>query len=654
MCGLSGFLFGPGAWSGPEIEEILGKQAKSIGHRGPDDTGRWHDHAGGIGLAHRRLAIVDLSPTGHQPMVSASGRYVMVFNGEIYNHLALRQTLSAQEMAPTWRGGSDTETLLAAVDAWGFEATIQSAVGMFAIALWDRERCELTLCRDRFGEKPLYYGWQGSGSKQCFLFGSELKALRAHPTFTGDINRGALALQLRHNCIPAPYSIYEGINKLSPGSFLVVSYEGRAVQVHQYWSTSTVALKGAANPFEGSRAEATTQMERLLSDSIRGQMMADVPLGAFLSGGVDSSTVVALMQAQSDRRVKTFTIGFDRADYNEAEYAKAVARHLGTEHTELYVSAAEAMAVIGNLPAIYDEPFSDSSQIPTYLVAQLAKRDVTVALSGDAGDEVFCGYNRYQITAQLWSRLARLPLPLRRLAARAIKYSSPDAWNSLAAAVRRVAPNAVPFANIGDKLHKGAGVLTSASCAELHLNLASHWRNPASVVLGAQEPSTLMNTRNAGFENIDDMQHMMLVDTLTYLPDDILTKVDRAAMAVSLETRLPYLDHRVVEFAWQLPQDMKLHAGQTKWILREILAKHVPRELFERPKMGFGIPLGEWLRGPLKDWAGALLETGRLKREGFFDAAQVSAKWTQHCAGQRDWQYDLWDVLMFQLWLEQQ
>ena len=651
MCGFVGFLGGIIPHGRLDGEAMLKRMADTIAYRGPDDAGYWCDEDHRVGLGHRRLAIVDLSLAGHQPMQSASGRYIIAFNGEIYNHLLLRQELRATGQTPSWRGHSDTETLLAGFDAWGIQGTVERAIGMFAFAVWDRQTKALTLARDRLGEKPLYYGWQGRGNGAVFLFGSELKALRAHPDFENNINRGALGLHLRHNYIPSPYSIYEGISKLLPGSLLTVSLQLREPQVRAYWSGAQVAESGLANAFEGDAEQAVDELEALLKDAVRQQMMADVPLGAFLSGGVDSSTVVALMQAQSSRPVKTFTIGFNEKGYNEAVHAKAVARHLGTDHTELYVTAEQARAVIPLLPTLYDEPFSDSSQIPTYLVSGLARQHVTVSLSGDAGDELFCGYNRYQMTANLWRKLTAVPLPLRKLAARGLTSISPQSWNRLADALARFLPSSARLANVGDKLHKGAGVLSSQSADALYLGLVSHWHDPASVVIGGHEPPTLLTGNVPALNGLDDVQRMMALDMLTYLPDDILTKVDRAAMGVSLETRVPFLDHRVVEFAWSLPQSMKLRDGQSKWALRQVLYRHVPKALIERPKMGFGVPIDIWLRGPLRGWAEDLLSEARLKREGFFNPAPIRRKWAEHLSGQRNWQYHLWDVLMFQAWL---
>jgi len=651
VCGLSGYL--GGEWSNPDAAKaVLAGMMDALVHRGPDSSGIWVDACAGVALGHRRLAIVDLSAAGAQPMLR--GRYTIVFNGEIYNHARLRVDMAQEGRTPQWRGHSDTETLLAGFDAWGIEGTLARAIGMFAFAVWDSQSNTLTLARDRIGEKPLYYGWQGQGKNAVFLFGSELKALRAHPAFENKINRAALCLQLRYNYIPAPHSIYEGISKLPPGSLLAMSVHKREPTTRHYWSGAQAAESGVANAFAGSADQAVDALENLLKDAVGQQMMADVPLGAFLSGGVDSSTVVALMQAQSSRPVKTFTIGFQEATFNEAEYAKAVAVHLGTDHTELVVTPAQAMAVIPRLPTLYDEPFSDSSQIPTFLVAQLARQHVTVSLSGDAGDELFCGYNRYRITANLWRKLATVPPSLRTLVAQGLTCISPQSWNRLADAAKGVLPSSARFANMGEKVHKGAAVLGSRSVDALYQGLVSHWENPASVVIGGLEAAAVSVPELPTLSGLSDVQRMMALDMLTYLPDDILVKVDRAAMGASLETRVPFLDHRVVEFAWRLPQSMKLRDGQTKWALRQVLFRHVPQALIDRPKMGFGVPIGDWLRGALRDWAEALLDEARLKNEGFFNPEPIRQKWADHLSGRRNWEYHLWDVLMFQAWLEQQ
>ena len=597
-----------------------------------------------LGLVHRRLSIIDLSPAGHQPMASVCDRYIIAFNGEIYNHSELRQSL----VHTNWRGHSDTETLLAAIATWGLEAALKQCVGMFAFALWDRKTKCLTLARDRLGEKPLYYGWLGD----VFLFGSELKALKAHPAFRTEIDRDALTLFLRHNAIPAPYSIYQGIHKLPPGTFLQLYVGQKDTRPVAYWSARQVAEAGQRNLFRGSDSEAGAELERLLGRAIHGEMVADVPLGSFLSGGIDSTTVVALMQAQSTRPVKTFTIGFHEEGYNEADQARAVARHLGTEHTELYVTPQDAMDVIPSLSAIYDEPFADSSQIPTYLVSRLARQHVTVSLSGDGGDELFGGYNRYFWARNLWRRLGWMPRPLRAAVAGVLTTVPPSSWNTAFQKLERWLPARLRYANPGDKLHKAAQILAVRSPEEIYLGLVSHWKHPAQLVRGSHEPQTLL-TDPSRQAVLPDFEHsMMYLDTATYLPDDILTKVDRAAMSVSLETRVPLLDHRLVEFAWTLPLDMKIRHGQGKWLLRQVLYRHVPQSLMERPKMGFGVPIDQWLRGPLKPWAAALIEPAQLMREGIFDPVPIQRKWLEHQAGVRNWSYYLWDVLMFQAWME--
>lgn len=644
MCGFVGFLGNVTSQS----EQMIRLMSMAIISRGPDDEGEWLDVEASVALAHRRLSIVDISPAGHQPMSSVSDRYVIAFNGEIYNHLDIRAELEKSGPPPQWRGHSDTETLLAAIDAWGLEATLKKSNGMFAIALWDKQSRLLTLARDRMGEKPLYFGWQGNVKHRSFLFGSELKALKQHSSFAATVNRDALCLLLRHNYIPAPYSIYQGISKLEPGSLLTVSLKQPEPKIWKYWDTLEVASAGIKNQFAGSENDAVDALERLAKDAVRQQMVADVPLGAFLSGGVDSSAVVAMMQAQSSRPVKTFTIGFNEKGYNEAEHAKAVARHLGTEHTELYVSSQQAMDVVPRLPSLYCEPFSDSSQIPTFLVSQLARQHVTVSLSGDAGDELFCGYNRYQMTNDLWSKISLAPSPLRALAAKGISSIAPKQWDRIA----RFIPGATRYSAVGDKLHKGASVLVSRTVDQLYLGMVSHLSNPADWVIGGKEPLTQLTGNHTVLNELGSVERMMALDAVSYLPDDILVKVDRAAMGVSLESRVPFLDHRLVEFAWSLPITYKLHNGQTKWPLREVLYRHVPRELIDRPKMGFGIPLHDWLRGPLRNWAEELLGAERLRREGYFQPEPIRQKWAEHLSGKRNWAYLLWNVLMFQAWLE--
>lgn len=626
MCGLAGF-YSKNANSSEPIEAM----ASSITARGPDSLGIWKDECSKLFMGHRRLSVLDISLSGHQPMQSACGKYIIVFNGEIYNHLCLREKLERSSLAPVWRGHSDTETLLACFSAWGVEKSLQATVGMFAIALWDCEEKILTLARDRMGEKPLYWGWQDD----VLLFGSELKALKVHPAFKAVIDRDALALLLRHNYIPAPSSIYKGIEKLRAGHYVHIRLDGvgtfTPAQPKAYWQMNDAVEAGLANQFVGTDQQAVNALEQQLMHSIGEQMLADVPLGAFLSGGIDSSTIVALMQKQSSSPVRTFTIGFDEAGYNEAEHAKAVAQYLGTDHTELYIRPEDALAVIPKLPHIYCEPFADSSQIPTFLVSQLAKQHVTVALSGDAGDELFGGYNPYQFAPRFWSLISNLPLPLRKLTAQAMLGLPTPA-----------------------KLHKLLDVLATSSREDFYRTLVSHWKHPEQLVIGASEPATMLNMPQA-WPATDCFEHwMMAMDAQTYMADDILVKLDRAAMANSLETRAPMLDHRVVELAWRMPLNLKIRDGKGKWLLREVLYRHVPRELIERPKKGFSIPLATWLRGPLRDWANSLLDEGRLKQEGYFRAEPIREKWQEHITGTRDNSRLLWSILMFQAWLEEQ
>lgn len=651
MCGIAGFVGGD--WSSKrEITATLGRMVESLQHRGPDHSATFSDPEARVAFAHDRLAILDLSPAGNQPMDSPSGRFVTVYNGEIYNHLELRRELSQSGLHHNWRGHSDTETLLAAIEAWGTRGALERARGMFAFALWDRSNRELTLARDRLGEKPLYYGRQRADG--AFLFGSELKALAQHRGFSGEIDRQALTLFLRYNYIPAPFSIYCGIAKLRPGCFLALGPGNAEPTIEEYWSGASVAEQGVANPLHLSEEEATDELERLLNDAIGQQMIADVPLGAFLSGGIDSSLVAALMQGLSMRPVKTFTIGFREKGYNEAEHAKAVARHLGTEHTELYVTPDEARAVIPKLPRIYDEPFADSSQIPTHLVSSLAQRHVKVALSGDGGDELFGGYTRYALTSQLWNRISSIPRPVRAGAARALTMLPPSAWTKIGTAAGGILPGIARLNRLGDKVHKGAPLLSSRSPAELYCGMVSLWRDPASLVIGASEPLSQATGGAPPLPGLRAIERMMALDMLGYLPDDILAKVDRAAMAVSLETRVPYLDHRVVKFAWQLPFNLKVRGSQSKWILRQLLYRHIPKQLIERPKMGFGVPIGSWLRGSLRDWAEDLLDEHRLVREGYLQPEPIRRAWDAHLSGKIDEQYRLWGVLMFQSWFQAQ
>lgn len=647
MCGITGFLWSPEASQTQDPEQTVQAMMTAIDHRGPDSQGQWVDRAAGVALGHLRLAIVDLSPAGHQPMISASGRYQLVYNGEIYNHRKLRAELEAAGKAPNWTGSSDTEVLLAGFETWGFEETLARCEGMFAIALWDRKTRSLKLARDRLGEKPLYYGWQGQGRDAVFLFGSELKSLRAHPAFKPELRRNALVAMLRHGHVPEDLSIYQGIAKLRPGEIAEVSVEAREIARRRYWDGGAVAAapRGPAP----SPEEAIEQLETLLLDSVGQQMMSDVPLGAFLSGGIDSSTIVALMQHLSERPVHTFSIGFHEARYNEAEFAKAIAAHLGTHHTELYVGDTDLRDVIPRLPAMYDEPFADSSQIPTFLVAELARQHVTVALSGDGGDELFGGYDRYQQGASFLKMLRKIPHPLRALGAGALRGLPAGMLNKVMEPIRATPQGKEPN---GQRLHRLADYASSRTTEELHRKMVSFWRFPEAAVIGGQSPASILSDHLPPRGDLGNSERMMQLDMLAYMPDDILCKVDRATMAVALESRAPLLDHRVAEFAWSLPLDLKIREGKSKWVLREVLFRHVPRDLIERPKMGFEVPIGLWLRGGLRDWAEALITPERLAREGHLDPTLIRQIWDQHQAGSHNWGAQLWNVLMFQAWAE--
>lgn len=610
----------------------LEQGCRRIRHRGPDSEGYWEDEAAGLGLGHVRLAVQDVSAAGHQPMVSNCGRYVLVLNGEIYNHLALRRQLEREGCTAAWRGHSDTETILAAFAAWGVTATLQALTGMFAMALWDRQARVLTLMRDRLGEKPLYWGYTGGR----LLFASELKAMTGLPDFDRELDQRALALLLRHNYIPAPYSIYRCIGKLPPGTLLVISevdfHAGQRPAAQPYWRASGPLTDIESMLSFSNDTQAVDALESVLGQAVQGQLISDVSLGAFLSGGIDSSVVVSLMQQHNPNPVRTFSIGFDDPAYNEAEHAKAVARHLGTQHTELYVGANDALAVVPHLADIYDEPFADASQIPTSLVMRLARQHVTVALSGDGGDELFGGYSRYFRALSWWRRREGIPGMMRP---------------SLALAARAGAL-LTPGGEVRDKLGKLSDVLSARHAGAFYRQFVSYWRDPASALLRADMPETLFDEPGGN----DLFTRMLMLDAVTYLPDDILVKVDRAAMAVSLETRVPMLDHHVFEFARRLPQTYKVRDGKGKWLLRQLLYRHVPQEMVDRPKKGFSVPLANWLRGPLKDWGAALLDPARLQREEVFRPDWIQRKWQEHQAGKRDWSTHLWSVLMTQAWLE--
>lgn len=644
MCGFAGVLTGRPA-SSLALRETVDRMAEAVAHRGPNDAGVWVDEACGLALGHRRLSVIDLSSAGHQPMTSPCGRFILVYNGEIYNHQDLRRELRSVGGHFDWDGHSDTETLLAMLCHWGVEGALKRLNGMFAFALWDQAERSLYLARDRMGEKPLYYGRSGG----TFLFGSETKALKKHPDWQDDVDRDALRLYLRYNYIPAPWSIFCGIRKLLPAHYVVVRERGSKISEPRcYWNLGQIAEAGVTDA-QSDDVALTDELDTLLRDSISRRMISDVPLGAFVSGGIDSSTVVAIMQSQSARPVKTFTIGFHEARFNEAEHAKAVATHLGTDHTEVYVGPKEVLAIVPRLPAIWDEPFSDSSQIPTLMVSELARQHVTVSLSGDGGDELFCGYNRYNQGYRVWRKLALFPRPLRQLFARflcALPGPSLDALIGLL-------PKRFQVPRLSDRLPKLADVVTADTPESYYHRLVSQWTDPADVVRRGREPPMLCGPWEGLPHLLGVRERMMYLDSLSYFPDDILTKVDRASMAVSLEARVPLLDHRVVEFAWRVPIELKYRDGKGKWILRQVLERYVPNRLTERPKMGFGVPIEHWLRGPLRDWSEALLDEKRLRKEGFFDPAPIRQKWREHISGRRSWQYHLWNVLMFQAWLEE-
>jgi asparagine synthase (glutamine-hydrolysing) len=649
VCGIAGFVDFGGQDSLERLERVGLSMASTLHHRGPDDGGVWVDPYARAVLAHRRLSIVDLSTAGHQPMASASGRWMLAYNGEIYNFRALRAELQA--LGHGFRGHSDTEVLLAAVEQWGIRGALERSNGMFSLALWDRRDQLLTLARDRLGEKPLYYGRAGS----VFLFGSELKALRAHHAFDAAIDRASVALFLRYSYIPTPRSIYEGINKLGPGEMLVLDCASRSASPHieTYWSLEYAARRGQATAFPvGAEREVVDELDRLLTDAVRLRMQADAPVGAFLSGGVDSSAIVALMQGQSSRAVRTFSIGFDEDIYDEARFAREVARHLGTDHTELYVPATAALEHLPSIAECYDEPFADPSQLPTMLLCAMASEQVTVSLSGDAGDELFAGYRRYAWAERAWRSVGWLPTSGRRLLGHVLSRPTPELW----AAIGKRLPHAGDSidARLGDRVSKLAKLVSLSDRDAMYRDLMSQWKDPASLVLSASEPPTRFTDIQRAPVVAGDRERLLYLDSLTYLPDDILVKLDRASMAVSLEARVPLLDHRVVELAWRIPYPMKVRDGIGKWPLRQVLDRYVPSELTDRPKKGFDIPLSEWLRGPLREWADSLLSTRRLRAEGLLDPVPVREKWEEHLAGTRNWHYPLWNVLMLQAWLEGQ
>ena len=648
MCGISGF-YSKNSFS---FNNVILKMNLALSHRGPDRGKIWKDKNAGIVFGHQRLAILDLSTAGDQPMISYSGRYVITFNGEIYNHLEIRRELEIINPNIKWKSGTDTETLLSAIEILGIKETLNKTVGMFAFAIWDKKNRALTLTRDRMGEKPLYYGWQGEGVNKVFIFGSELKSLKQHPEFRGEISRDSIALQLRHNYIPDPYSIYKNIYKLLPGHYLQLKEKdlkkGYTPKLINFWSLTKCAIEGKKNQLELNGLEIQNNLENLLRLSVKQQMVSDVPTGAFLSGGIDSSTIVSLMQSQSNKPIKTFTIGFSKDDFNEAKHAKKIAKHLGTDHTELYFSPKTAMEVIPKLPTIHDEPFSDNSQIPSFLLSQLAKKQIRVALSGDGGDELFCGYNRYKSTNSWSKKFNLIPKKLRTVLANSIKLISQDNIDRLS----NLLPNLNIITSQGYKI-KSINALEANTLSDLYYVLLSHWQNPTEAVIGSREPGTFLTKFQPKLPNFNNHQIMMALDQITYLPNDILVKVDRTSMASSIETRVPFLDHRLIEYSWKIPYSLKFRNGKTKWILRKILKNYVPENLTERPKMGFGIPLDDWLRGPLRDWAESLLNEKKLSQEGYFDPKLIREKWDDYISNKNKSYHDLWNVLMFQSWRDE-
>jgi len=636
MCGIAGLL-NP-RLGARELTSAIEHIGQTLRHRGPDGDGHWVDERAGLGFAHRRLAIVDLSPAGAQPMISASGRYVITYNGEVYNFPELRAKLAVAGVS--FAGNSDTEVMLAAIDQWGLPVAVQRFVGMFAFALWDRQTRTLSLVRDRLGIKPLYWGQFG----ELFLFGSELKALRACPGWLAEINRDALATYMRWNYVPAPHSIYSGVHKLEPGSILTLAAD-RVPHTERYWDARQVIGDAIAGRVAVSDNDAVAELEKILRRSVADHMISDAPLGAFLSGGIDSSLVVALMQAQSQRPVKTFAIGFHEAGYDEAVHARTIAHHLGTEHTELYVDPGHAQEIIPRLSAIYDEPFADSSQLPTYLVSEMTRQHVTVALSGDGGDELFAGYTRYQWADALWRRSGSLPLGLRQAVAAVLTALPAAAWS----AAGRLMPKQLSAGRLDDRIAKLALYVGQPDANGIYRAQHCHW--PSNVVRQGIEPEGISWDPSLALNFPDFIERMQFMDMVQYLPDDVLTKVDRASMAVSLEARVPLLDHRLVEFAWRLPANMKRRGGP-KWALRQVLYNFVPRELVDRPKMGFGAPVAGWLRGPMRDWAEALLEPRRLAKEGYFDVETITKTWRAFLAGKDTMREPLWGALMFQSWHE--
>ncbi|PCJ17080.1 MAG: asparagine synthase (glutamine-hydrolyzing) [Candidatus Cloacimonadota bacterium] len=643
MCGITGYIDFKSQLKNKTLS-ILKQMTDAIIHRGPDADGHFICTQSRVALGHRRLSILDLSEAGAQPMTSKSQRYIIVFNGEIYNFKDLRKDLEGV----SWRGHSDTEVLLEYIEQFGFEKTLTDLNGMFAISLYDKKENKLYLARDRAGEKPLYYGQQGD----FFFFGSELKSFLKHPNFNNEVDRDVLCSYLRHNYIPAPLSIYKNISKLQPGTFVEVDINSQKVLNKYYWNPQE--KKASTEIFLGTEQEAKSKLNDLLLDAVKIRMESDVPLGAFLSGGVDSSLIVALMQAQSKKKVQTFTIGFEEDQYNEAKFAQDVANHLKTDHTEMYVTSKQTLDVIPNLAKYWDEPFADSSQVPTYLVSQVAKQKVTVCLSGDGGDELFSGYDRYFWSENIWSKLKKIPKGLKSIVGNTLSNTNPKTLDFLYSCIKPIFPKKLQFSNFSGKIAKLAPALSSNTVQDLYYLLLSHWSTPQNIVIGGIEKLNIVKRiQDSGF-NADIIEWNMFCDLNNYLPDDILTKVDRASMAVSLEGRIPLLDHRVIEFSWSLPREMRVKNGVGKHLLRSVLYDYVPQSLIDRPKKGFGVPIDMWLKGPLKDWACDLLSKDRIVRDGYFKPEPIIEKLNQHLNGVGAWHYYLWDILMFQLWLDEQ
>ena len=640
MCGIAGIFDFRRNRTSDRLQVTIDRMTDTLSHRGPDSRGTWIDVDTGIAFGHRRLAIRDLSPAGHQPMLSSCGRFVIVYNGEVYSHAEIGRDLA--QRGRNLRGSSDTEVILEACAEWGIERTVERLIGMFAFALFDRETREITLVRDRLGIKPLYWGLIDN----IFLFGSELKALRAADGWEPRLDRNALSAFMRHNYVPAPHSIYQGVRKLEPGTILKLG-PSKKPQLTRFWDPLSVVKRGLASPTKLCESEVLDQLDKLLSDAVKRRMVADVPLGALLSGGIDSSLITALMAAQSDRSINTFSIGFQEKEFNEAPYAREIAKHLGTTHTELYAESHHALDMVENLPYWYDEPFADSSQIPTALVCQLTRKHVTVVLTGDGGDELFAGYTRYTHALKQW-RAHRSDLSLSR---QIFAKATDGICGKALSAVLRHLPTCFGLSEFDRRWRNFAERIASNDPDAMYRQMLSHWHEPDTIVLGGREPKGILWDPAIRSAVPDFLDRMQFLDTVTYLPDDILTKVDRASMSVALEARVPLLDHRVVEFAWQMPQHMKLREGQTKWALRQILYRRVPRELIERPKMGFGVPFDQWLRGPLRSWAEYLLGETRLKQQSLFNPEPIRARWQAHLNG-TNWGYPLWNALMAQAWIE--